>query len=68
MKLYGLTDLSLGFFNGSTSCDATGKVRHIGGEIIPCIFNDDGVSHNGLLLEAGLFRMLFRVPGARSSL
>ena len=69
MELNGLANLAFNFVDTRTCSDTSGQIRDICREIGPGIFNNDGIAHGSPhLLKPACLRMLFKVPGASSSL
>lgn len=50
-----LPDLLLRFLRGAARCHAARKVRDVGGKVARCLFDDDGIAHDGYSREPGLF-------------
>jgi hypothetical protein len=70
VKLNGLAYRALSFLNRSACSHAAGQIRNVRGVVRPSILNDDRVSHGQLpyFFRPDCFRILFNVPGAKSSL
>ena len=64
----GLSYFSLHIRGGGARGHAAWEVRHVGGIVALGFLDDHGVPHGGPHFMPACFRMLFKVPGAKSSL
>jgi len=69
MQLYRLSNLLFGLFSSLPGRDAAWKVGNISRIVALCLFDDNGVTDAVFLhfFRPACLRMLFKVPGARSS-
>ncbi len=70
MHLDGLANLLLRGFSSRTSSDAAWEIGNIGRIVPLCLFDDNGVADcvSFHFFRPACLRMLFNVPGGRSSL
>src|SRR5881394_1193590 len=69
MELNRLADGLLGRFHARSGRDTAGKIRHVCGKITARVLDHGRVAHEvHLCLRPACLRILFGVPGAKSSL
>jgi hypothetical protein len=69
MKQDRLLNFALGFLDRRTGSHASRKIGHVGGVVPVSFFDNYRVSHSvAYLLSPACLRILFNVPGGKSSL
>jgi hypothetical protein len=70
MKFYSLANRLLRRGQSLTRSNTSREIWDIGGIVATCIFNDNRVAHvrDPYFFSPDCFRILFKVPGAKSSL
>src|SRR6516164_3390156 len=53
--------------HGLARCNATGEIRHVSRVVTPRLLNDHRIAHQRCSFRPDCFKILFSVPGARSS-
>jgi hypothetical protein len=67
MEANSATKVALDRLDRRPGRDASGKIGDEGRIVFPCFFYNDGIPHHASLLSWACLKMLFNVPGGRSS-